>query len=101
VPKNPGNFHVTATDPRGPWSEPHFLPEAPGIDPDIFFDDDGRAYYTGNDRPEIRSPDTTKLRTIWVREINLKTGEWVGPSKNILTEGAFRGASQCRRSSSV
>jgi len=88
-----GNFYVTATNPQGPWSEPRFIPDAPGIDPDIFFDDDGKAYYSGNDRPEIQSPDTTKLRTIWVREINLKTGEWVGERKNILTEGAFRGAS--------
>lgn len=41
-----GNFVVTATDPAGPWSEPHFL-GTPGIDPSLMFDDDGRAYYVG------------------------------------------------------
>lgn len=38
-----GNFFVTATDPAGPWSDPVFI-DAEGIDPDLFFDDDGRAY---------------------------------------------------------
>src|SRR3974377_1325967 len=36
-----GNFIVTATDPAGPWSEPNWLDNAPGIDPSLFFDDDG------------------------------------------------------------
>jgi hypothetical protein len=40
-----GNSIVTAADPAGPWSEPSWLPDAPGIDPSIFFDeaDGGRA----------------------------------------------------------
>ena len=43
-----GNFIVTATDPKGPWSEPYYLgDDAPGIDPSLFFDDDGRCYYVG------------------------------------------------------
>lgn len=43
-----GNFYVTADDPRGPWSEPVFLKDAPGIDPSLFFDDDGTCWYTGS-----------------------------------------------------
>ena len=39
-----GNFIVTATDPAGPWSEPHVLPDVPGIDGSLFFDDDGKCY---------------------------------------------------------
>ena len=35
-----GNFYVTATDPRGPWSDPIWLKEIDGIDPSFFFDDD-------------------------------------------------------------
>lgn len=42
-----GNFYVWAENPAGPWSDPVFLP-TPGIDPSLFFDDDGRAYYTGS-----------------------------------------------------
>ena len=44
---NPGgNFFVTTTDIYGEWSEPVYL-EFGGIDPSLFFDDDGKAYYTG------------------------------------------------------
>ena len=39
-----GNFIVTAKDPAGPWSEPYFLEEAEGIDPSLFFDDDGSSF---------------------------------------------------------
>lgn len=43
-----GNFIVTAQDPAGPWSDPYYLgEEAVGIDPSLFFDDDGRCYYCG------------------------------------------------------
>ncbi|MDZ7260661.1 MAG: glycoside hydrolase family 43 protein [candidate division KSB1 bacterium] len=40
-----GNFYVTATNPAGPWSEPIWLDRG-GIDPSLFFDDDGTVYYT-------------------------------------------------------
>ena len=36
------NFVITAENIEGPWSEPHVIEGAPGIDPDLFFDDDGR-----------------------------------------------------------
>ena len=35
------NFVVTATDPRGPWSDVHIIDGADGIDPSLFFEDDG------------------------------------------------------------
>ena len=47
-----GNFIVTASDPAGPWSDPIWLPEIGGIDPDIFFDDDGKVYIAHNDAPD-------------------------------------------------
>lgn len=40
-----GNFIVTAKDPAGPWSEPVQVKQE-GIDPSLFFDEDGSAYYT-------------------------------------------------------
>ena len=42
-----GTFYVTAKDPAGPWSEPVWL-HVPGggIDPSLFFDDDGKVYLT-------------------------------------------------------
>jgi alpha-N-arabinofuranosidase len=47
-----GNFIITARNPAGPWSDPIWLTGADGIDPSIFFDDDGTgpfptAWYTG------------------------------------------------------
>lgn len=40
-----GNFIVTASAPEGPWSEPIFI-EQKGIDPSLFFDEDGSVLYT-------------------------------------------------------
>ena len=44
-----GNFIVTAPAPQGPWSDPVWIGEsiAPGIDPSLFFDEDGSVYFTG------------------------------------------------------
>lgn len=41
-----GNFIIHTTDPYGEWSEPVWL-DCPGIDSSLFFDDDGKVYYTG------------------------------------------------------
>lgn len=41
-----GNFIVHTDDPYGDWSEPAWV-DMPGIDPDLFWDEDGTCYYTG------------------------------------------------------
>ena len=41
------NFFVHTRDPLGEWSEPVWLDQG-GIDPSLFFDDDGRVYLTSN-----------------------------------------------------
>jgi alpha-N-arabinofuranosidase len=41
-----GNFYVTAEDPAGPWSEPIWIRGQGGIDPSLFFDEDGTVYLT-------------------------------------------------------
>lgn len=51
------NFVVTATDPAGPWSNPTPLPYIDGMGPDIFFDNNGKAYVTS-----CASPDTLHYR---------------------------------------
>ena len=38
------NFIVWAENPTGPWSDPVKLEEWDGIDPSLFFDDDGKVY---------------------------------------------------------
>lgn len=63
------NFIVTATDPRGPWSAPNVLEGAPGIDPSLFFDDDGRAWYVGNHIPP--DPEFPGQAEIWLQEVDI------------------------------
>jgi len=72
-----GNFIVTAKNPAGPWSDPHWIDNAPGIDPSLFFDDNGKVYYTGN-----RTPKESIYRAqkeIWTQEIDLEKFELKGP----------------------
>jgi xylan 1,4-beta-xylosidase len=84
-----GNFIVTATDPAGPWSEPFWLENAPGIDPSLFFDDDGRVWYVGN-----RVPAHSQYwghREIWLQELDLENMCLVGEPR-VLWDGAAKGA---------
>lgn len=81
-----GNFIVTATDPRGPWSDPIWLPEIDGIDPSIFFDVDGRAYILNNGPPE-GVPQYDGHRAIWIQEYDLRKRKLVGPRRVILDGG--------------
>ncbi len=46
------NFIISAPAITGPWSAPHVLEGAPGIDPDIFFDEDGKVWYLGTHAPD-------------------------------------------------
>ena len=83
-----GNFFVTADNPAGPWSLPVRISDAPGIDPSLFFDDDGTAWYVGT-RP---APEGVKYNgnwEIWVQRIDLDTGKLLGQSKGIW-RGALR-----------
>ena len=63
-----GNFIVTAERPEGPWSEPHWLEEAEGIDPSLFWDEDGAAYYIGTSEAK---PENGGRPMIWISEIDL------------------------------
>ncbi len=79
-----GNFYLTATDPRGPWSDPIWLKDAPGIDPSLFWDDDGRCYYTGNcwDFPKAWPSQCA----VWTQELDLQQQKLTGERK-ILAYG--------------
>jgi len=92
-----GNFIVTADNPAGPWSNPYWIDKAPGIDPSLFFDDDGKAYYTGNFRPDDY-PKDSKYREIWLQEIDLTSMKLIGERTTILKEGALHDASNAEAS---
>jgi alpha-N-arabinofuranosidase len=81
-----GNFIVTAKDPAGPWSEPIFLPEVDGIDPSIFFDDDGRIWILNNG-PPIETPRYSGHRAIWIQEFDPATKKMTGPRTMIVNGG--------------
>lgn len=86
---NGGNFIVTATDPKGPWSDPHWINDTPGIDPSLFFDDDGKVYYTGT----AQAVDAVEFHEseIYCQELDLKTMQLVGERVGIW-RGALKNA---------
>lgn len=85
-----GNFIVTAKDPAGPWSDPCWLDDAPGIDPSLFFDDDGKAYYIGtNEVPG--GGQYYGDNEIWLRELDLDNMALTGPRYG-LWRGAMKNA---------
>ena len=63
-----GNFYVTATNPACPWSDP-ILIQTQGIDPDLFFDDDGRAYVISS--------------TFVLFEIDLNTSKFISEGRKV------------------
>ena len=83
-----GNFFVTADNPEGPWSNPIAVKGAEGIDPSLFFDDDGTSWYVGT-RPAPEGPKYNGNWEIWIQRINLENGELLGESKGIW-RGALR-----------
>ena len=84
-------FYVKSKNPSGPWSEPIEVKGAEGIDPSLFFDDDGKAYIIGNMRPEPGN-QLNKNRYIWIDSIDLETGQLGGEKTIILKDGAVYNA---------
>ena len=85
-----GNFFVYADNPEGPWSDPIVIPGAEGIDPSLFFDDDGKVWYTGT-RPAPEGVKWNGNWEIWIQQLDIETGKLLGEPK-----GIWRGAlKQC------
>lgn len=76
------NFVITATNPAGPWSDAHCIPKAERIDPSLFFDDDGKVYYTGNDIP--KHPVAEKERMIWMQEMDIENWKLTGEKVEVI-----------------
>jgi alpha-N-arabinofuranosidase len=81
-----GNFLATAKDPAGPWSGPTWLHGVDGIDPSLFFDDDGTAYLLNNGPPQ-GPPLYEGHRAIWMQRFDLARRQPVGPRKVLLNGG--------------
>ncbi|MBN1406405.1 MAG: glycoside hydrolase family 43 protein [Calditrichaceae bacterium] len=82
-----GNFVVTSKKPEGPWSNPVFMPEIDGIDPSLFFDDDGKTWIVYNSIP----PESKSLydghRTIRLYEFDKNNLKVIGEEKILVNGG--------------
>ena len=83
------NFVLTANDPAGPWSMPHVIDGAPGIDPDLFFDDDGSVWYVGNHAPQDAS--YSGEGEIWLQRLDPASWQLIG-KRHFLWRGALKQA---------
>jgi len=71
------NFFVTSTDPAEGWSEPIWI-DMKNIDPSLFFDDDGKVYYTGTVPWDGNGPEG-----VYQAEIDMETGELLTEYRHI------------------
>lgn len=82
-----GNFVVKTKDPfAGGWSEPIPLPAVGGIDPSLFFDEDGSGYIVNNDAPQ-GEPEYDGHRAIWMHRFDPGTDQTFGEAKMIIDGG--------------
>ncbi|MDQ6417876.1 glycoside hydrolase family 43 protein [Paenibacillus sp. LHD-117] len=72
-----GNFIVHTNDPRGEWSNPLFV-DHPGIDPDLFFDEEGTVYLTS-------AAHGTEGPGIYQSRIDIKSGVRLSEPKFLWT----------------
>jgi len=79
------NFLVKTNDLSKGWSEPILLPEVRGIDPSIYFDDNGKAYITNGGPPSVSKYKGYKA--IWLYEYDTQTDKIVGKGKRIAEGG--------------
>jgi xylan 1,4-beta-xylosidase len=81
-----GNFVMTATNPAGPWSNPTWLPTVEGIDPALYFDDDGRVWLINNRSPE-GEPLYEGHRALWMEQFDPVALKMMGNPKLIVNGG--------------
>lgn len=76
------NYVVTAKNPAGPWSDPYYLEGADGIDPSLFFDEDGKCYYIGT-HPNPEGCRYNGDYYIWIQELDVRSMKLVGEVHNV------------------
>lgn len=79
------NFIITADNVEGPWSDPIIIENAPGIDPDIIFDDE-KIWYVGTHVPE--NPNFNGEGEIWLQELDSNNFSLIG-ERYFLWRGAM------------
>ncbi|GAA1916641.1 glycoside hydrolase family 43 protein [Microbacterium aoyamense] len=73
-------YVCTATDPAGPWTR-DAITGAEGIDPSLFFDDDGTCWFSA--ARDAVDPGAYGPGEIWVQQFDLATSALVGPRRAV------------------
>lgn len=81
-----GNIVVKTADPAKGWSDPIKLAFS-GIDPALFFDDDGKAYVVHNDAPDKGKELYNGHRVIKIWEYDLENDRVIPGTDKIIVDG--------------
>lgn len=81
-----GNIVVKTKDPAKGWSDPYKL-NFNGIDPSLFFDDNGKAYVAHNDAPDKDKELYNGHRVIKVWEYDLEKDQVISGTDKIVVDG--------------
>ncbi|GGZ37377.1 xylosidase/arabinosidase [Echinicola pacifica] len=79
-----GNIVVSTKDPAKGWSAPIKL-GFDGIDPSLFFDEDGKAYIVHNDAPDLALYEGHRVIKIW--EYDLQKNQIIAGTDKIIVNG--------------
>jgi xylan 1,4-beta-xylosidase len=83
---NMGNIIVKTKDPKKGWGSPIKL-DFNGIDPSIFFDDNGKGYVVHNDAPDKGKELYNGHRVIKVWEYDLEKDQVIAGTDKIIVDG--------------
>ncbi len=81
-----GNIVVKTDDPARGWSDPFKL-QFNGIDPSLFFDENGKAYVVHNDAPDKGKELYNGHRVIKIWDYDLEKDQVVAGSDKIIVDG--------------
>ena len=81
-----GNIVVKTKDPLKGWSDPYKL-NFEGIDPSLFFDDNGKAYVVHNDAPDRGKALYEGHRVIKIWEYDLENDQVIAGTDKIIVDG--------------
>jgi len=81
-----GNIVVKTQDPMKGWSDPIKLDFA-GIDPSIFFDDDGKAFVVHNDAPDQGNELYNGHRVIKIWDYDVEKDQIIKGTDKIIVDG--------------
>ncbi len=78
-----GNFIISSKNPEDTWSDPIWIKDTPGIDPSLFWDADGKCYYTGAGLVDGTGKEWPGKNGVWMQEIDPDKGILMGEKKQL------------------